>query len=222
MINVLIFLRMIFCLQNPSAPATLDDIYVAVHEMGHIQYFLGYMDGQPPVFQDGHSAMQEAIGDAMHLGFMAPQHLHRLGLVADDELLLSVDRQKSDGDFLGDIFQRASHGLQEERRSKRHRKGDNSSDEADADAANDFELRLLLRSALTKVAQIPFEYVLDVYRWDLFGGLVEEWDANAYLWRLIERHQGVEPPEGRGTRDADGLFDAGAKYHVADNTPYAR
>lgn len=210
--------RMIFCLQNPSAPATLDDIYVAVHEMGHIQYFLGFMDGQPPVFQDGHSALQEAIGDAMHLGFMVPQHLHRLGLVADDELLLSAERRLSDGDLLEVVFQRASHGVRKERRSRRQCNGDDD----EAVRVNDFDLRLLLRSALSKVAQIPFEYLLDVYRWDLFAGRVQEWDANAYLWRLIERHQGVEPPEGRGTRDAEGLFDAGAKYHVADNTPYAR
>jgi peptidyl-dipeptidase A len=41
---------------------------------------------------------------------------------------------------------------------------------------------------------------------------------NRFWWELRERYQGVRAPEPRG----DEFFDAGAKYHVPGNTPYAR
>lgn len=209
---------MIFCVEPNGG--TLDDVYVAVHEIGHIQYFLGFMAGQTPVFQDGHSALQEAIGDAMHLGFTAPQHLHRLGLVSDDQLM----GHRSATTAMDDPFLRSIHGTgnSTDDRRRADRGFEDVSDEPSlGTAVNGFDLSLLLRSALSRIAQIPFEYLLDVYRWDLFAGRVQEADINAHLWRLIERHQGVGLPDGVA-RDQSGRFDAGAKYHVADNTPFAR
>lgn len=199
----------------------MENIYVAVHEMGHLHYFLGYMSGQPPVFQDAHSALQEAVGDAVHLGFMAPQHLHRLGLLADADLM--VDRQHRSDDERADAaasafdapYERAVHATVDcTERTSQH------SSTATRSAA---DLRLLLRSALVRIAQLPFEYLLDVYRWDLFAERIPAAELNAHLWHLMETHQGVRPPrEWTQTVGSARQFDAGAKYHVADNTPFAR
>lgn len=196
--------------------------------MGHLQYFLGFAHSQPPIFQDGHSALQEAIGDAVHLGFMVPQHLHRLAVLNDAELMAKRTNRAMDDDR---PFLRAVHGQPDDCSHRRAVTDEEEDDDAfgersqrsdtTADSANAIDVALLLRSALSKVVQLPFEYLLDVYRWQLFAGRLSADELNAQLWRLIERHQGVVPPHG-GRRPDAGLFDAGAKYHVADNTPYAR
>ena len=43
-------------------------------------------------------------------------------------------------------------------------------------------------------------------------------DYNKAWWDLRLKYQGIAPPDARSESD----FDAGAKYHVASNTPYAR
>lgn len=86
---------------------------------------------------------------------------------------------------------------------------------------NAFDLSLLLRMALTKIPQIPFESIVDVLRWDIFSGDVSMDKANGYFWHLVTSLQGIMPPDAQD-RDQVGLFDAGAKFHVADNTPFVR
>lgn len=34
-----------------SAQRTIDDLYVIVHEMGHIQYYMAFDTNQPTIFQ---------------------------------------------------------------------------------------------------------------------------------------------------------------------------
>lgn len=87
------------------------------------------------------------------------------------------------------------------------------------DSVNSFDLSLLLRMALLKIPQIPFEYILDVFRWDLFSGKVDMKNANEYFWKLIIQEQGLHPPDWLNRKN---MFDAGAKFHVADNTPFVR
>ncbi|HVF51463.1 MAG TPA: M2 family metallopeptidase [Pyrinomonadaceae bacterium] len=77
---------------------------------------------------------------------------------------------------------------------------------------------LLLQRALDKVAFLPFGYLVDQWRWKVFSGEVGPGDYNRAWWELRARYQGVAPPAPRTEQD----FDAGAKYHVAANTPYAR
>lgn len=86
-------------------------------------------------------------------------------------------------------------------------------------SANAFDLSLLLEMALTKIPQIPFEYILDVFRWDLFSGKVQIENSNEYFWKLLMKHQGIHSPSWSDRRT---FFDAGAKFHVADNTPFVR
>ena len=80
------------------------------------------------------------------------------------------------------------------------------------------DLDLLMRMALDKVAFLPFGLLVDKWRWQVFSGDVTPAEYNSAWWSLRERYQGVAPPVARTAAD----FDAGAKYHVPANTPYAR
>jgi peptidyl-dipeptidase A len=76
----------------------------------------------------------------------------------------------------------------------------------------------LLYTALQKVAFLPFGYLVDKWRWQVYSGQVKPADYDKAWWALKEQYQGV----GRPAPMLDGGFDAGAKFHVASDTPYAR
>lgn len=80
------------------------------------------------------------------------------------------------------------------------------------------DIGFLLQRALDKVAFLPFGYLVDQWRWKVFSGEVGPNDYNKAWWDLRLKYQGVAPPVQRSEQD----FDAGAKYHVASNVPYAR
>ncbi|XP_072016666.1 angiotensin-converting enzyme-like [Amphiura filiformis] len=72
------------------------------HEMGHIAYFMQYKD-QPVIYRDGaNNGFHEAVGDALALSVLTPQHLHTVGLLdeiandtqADINYLMSVALEK--------------------------------------------------------------------------------------------------------------------------------
>lgn len=84
--------------------------------------------------------------------------------------------------------------------------------------STDADIGLLLHKALEKVAFLPFGYLVDQWRWKVFAGEVGPQDYNKAWWELRGKYQGVAPPAARSEKD----FDAGAKYHVAANVPYAR
>ena len=76
----------------------------------------------------------------------------------------------------------------------------------------------LLSRALDKIAFLPFGLLVDQWRWKVFSGEVGPDAYNGAWWDLRLKYQGVAPPSARGEQ----FFDPGAKYHVPDNTPYAR
>ncbi len=76
----------------------------------------------------------------------------------------------------------------------------------------------LMERALAKVAFMPFAYLVDKWRWDVYSGKTKPADYDKAWWELREKYQGIKRP---APFSADG-FDAGAKYHVAADTPYAR
>jgi peptidyl-dipeptidase A len=80
------------------------------------------------------------------------------------------------------------------------------------------DLEYLMRTALDKVAFLPFGIVVDQWRWKVFSGEVQPAQYNAAWWELRRKYQNVSEPE---PRPAD-AFDPGAKYHVPANTPYTR
>jgi peptidyl-dipeptidase A len=80
------------------------------------------------------------------------------------------------------------------------------------------DIPLLLRTALDKVAFLPFGLIIDKWRWGVFSGEIPPEEYNRAWWELKLRYQGVAPTSPRGEE----LFDPGAKYHVPGNTPYMR
>jgi peptidyl-dipeptidase A len=84
------------------------------------------------------------------------------------------------------------------------------------DASGD--IALLMKTALAKVAFLPFGLVMDQWRWRVFAGEVGPDGYNDLWWQLREQYQGVMAPNPR----PEDAFDPGAKYHIPGNTPYAR
>jgi peptidyl-dipeptidase A len=80
------------------------------------------------------------------------------------------------------------------------------------------DIALLLHRALEKVAFLPFGYLVDQWRWEVFSGKTPPSRYNQRWWELRTSYQGIRPPVERSEAD----FDPGAKYHVAANVPYAR
>jgi len=80
------------------------------------------------------------------------------------------------------------------------------------------DLGLLLYKALEKVAFLPFGLLIDKWRWQVFSGEIPPEKYNETWWQLRLKYQGIAPPMARSEND----FDAGAKYHVPANYPYAR
>jgi peptidyl-dipeptidase A len=103
------------------------------------------------------------------------------------------------------------------------------------------QINFLMLIALKKLAFLPFAYILDIYRWNIFRGIINETNYNQkwfknfvflsffshnmsfnYIffirWEMVNKFQGIESP--RIISEVD--FDAAAKYHIASYTPYSR
>jgi peptidyl-dipeptidase A len=80
------------------------------------------------------------------------------------------------------------------------------------------DIPYLLKMALDKVAILPFALIIDKWRWGVFSGAITPARYNDAWWDLVAKYQGLMPP---GARPSD-AFDPGAKFHIANNTPYTR
>ena len=89
---------------------------------------------------------------------------------------------------------------------------------ADSEPPAEADIPLQLRTALDKIAFLPFALALDSWRWQVFSGEIKPADYNKAWWQLREKYQGVAPPVERSEAD----FDPGAKMHVPSNVPYVR
>ncbi|UYV61424.1 ACE [Cordylochernes scorpioides] len=78
------------------------------------------------------------------------------------------------------------------------------------------EINFLMSLALEKIAFMPFSYLIDLWRWDVFRGSVD--NLNDRWWQLRQQYQGLCPPVRRSEND----FDPGANNHVPGNTPQIR
>ncbi|RWS20682.1 hypothetical protein B4U80_09920, partial [Leptotrombidium deliense] len=67
-----------------------------------------------------------------------------------------------------------------------------------------------------KIAFLPFAYIIDLWRWDVYSGNITPENYNRKWWEYRLKYQGLSPPVTRSEDD----FDIGAKYHIASNTPY--
>ncbi len=88
----------------------------------------------------------------------------------------------------------------------------------DAEPPADADIPLQLRTALDKIAFLPFALALDTWRWQVFSGEIKPADYNKAWWNLRAKYQGIAPPVDRTEAD----FDPGAKNHIPTNVPYAR
>ncbi|HEY3706762.1 MAG TPA: M2 family metallopeptidase [Terracidiphilus sp.] len=88
----------------------------------------------------------------------------------------------------------------------------------DSEPPAEADIPLQLRTALDKVAFLPFALALDKWRWEVFSGQIKPADYNKAWWDLRAKYQRVAPPVKRTEAD----FDAGAKNHIPANVPYAR
>jgi peptidyl-dipeptidase A len=75
-----------------------------------------------------------------------------------------------------------------------------------------------MKTALDKIAFLPFGLLIDQWRWRVFSGDINPGEYNSAWWKLREQYQGIKAPEPRGEEH----FDPGAKYHIPGNTPYTR
>lgn len=75
-----------------------------------------------------------------------------------------------------------------------------------------------MKLALDKIVFLPFGKLVDQWRWKVFSGETTPEHYNDSWWALRSQYQGVSMPMPRAADD----FDAGAKYHIAGNTPYTR
>lgn len=80
------------------------------------------------------------------------------------------------------------------------------------------DINFLMSMALDKIVFLPFGYLMDKWRWDVFSGETEMKDRNCHWWDLRYKIQGIKPPTQRSEAD----FDPGAKYHIPANVPYIR
>lgn len=76
----------------------------------------------------------------------------------------------------------------------------------------------LMKTALDKVAFLPFGYLIDSWRWKVFSGEFKQDQLNSKWWEQRLKYQGLCPPVKRTDED----LDAAAKYHVIADVPYIR
>ena len=79
-------------------------------------------------------------------------------------------------------------------------------------------INILFDMALERIAFLPFGYLIDRYRWDVYAGKTSKENMNCHWWKLKSEIQGMRPPGVRNNQQ----FDAGAKYHVAADVGYVR
>jgi len=83
------------------------------------------------------------------------------------------------------------------------------------------DMNYLMSILLDKITFLPFGYLMDLYRWDIFDttkGITK--DKYQEHWeKLRMEYQGIVSPNDRSFAKA---FDAAGKYHIPNNTPYIR
>ncbi|KAJ8307536.1 hypothetical protein KUTeg_015620 [Tegillarca granosa] len=81
---------------------------------------------------------------------------------------------------------------------------------------HEMDMNFLMEEALSKVAFLPYGYLIDKWRWDVFSGRIKPEDYNKSWWNMRIHYQGVSPPVSRSEQD----FDPGAKFHIPADSPY--
>lgn len=80
------------------------------------------------------------------------------------------------------------------------------------------DINFLYAMALDKLPFLPFAYIMDKWRYEIFRKERLKDQYNCNFWRLSEEYMGIKPPVLRSEMD----FDPGSKYHIPANIPYLR
>jgi len=80
------------------------------------------------------------------------------------------------------------------------------------------DLNFMFSTALDKIIFLPFGYIMDRYRYDVFSGKIQPDKLNEGWWSYVLKYQGLTPPVKRSEHD----FDPGSKYHIAADVEYMR
>ncbi|XP_044757835.1 angiotensin-converting enzyme-like [Coccinella septempunctata] len=80
------------------------------------------------------------------------------------------------------------------------------------------DINFLYSMALDKLPFLPFAYIMDKWRYEIFRKERLKDQYNCNFWRLSEEYMGIKPPVLRSEMD----FDPGSKYHIPANIPYLR
>lgn len=83
---------------------------------------------------------------------------------------------------------------------------------------DDLNLNYQLRMAMDKIAFLPFSFIIDKWRWDVFNDNKLTNHMNRHWWELRLKYQGISPPIKRSEKD----FDPGSKYHIPAGVEYVR
>ncbi len=84
------------------------------------------------------------------------------------------------------------------------------------DPDTELEMNMLYLLALNKIAFLPFGYLVDKWKWEVFDGTHNISNWNEAWWNLRFQYQGILPPVSRGPHD----FDPGAKLDILTNSEY--
>ncbi|OTF69605.1 hypothetical protein BLA29_007606 [Euroglyphus maynei] len=83
---------------------------------------------------------------------------------------------------------------------------------------DDMNLNFQLHMAMDKIVFLPFAFVMDKWRWDVFNDDKLNDHMNRHWWELRLKYQGISPPVKRTEND----FDPGSKYHIPAGVEYVR
>ena len=129
------------------------------HEMGHIEYYMAYKD-QPAIFKTGaNSAFHEAIGDTISLSVQTKKHLKAINMVDDDSLTEGFYLFLFYSLILFMYFYRHLYTIEQ-------------------------HINYLMEIALQKVVFLPFAYLMDNWRWNVFRGNINESNYNEKWWEM--------------------------------------
>ncbi|XP_002165887.3 uncharacterized protein LOC100206770 [Hydra vulgaris] len=80
----------------------------------------------------------------------------------------------------------------------------------------DETISFLLNQALRRLAPLPYNLLVDKWRWRVFEGNITENNYNKAWWDFRVEYQGIEPPVSRPPN----AFDPASKFHIGANVPY--
>ncbi|XP_047488914.1 angiotensin-converting enzyme-like isoform X2 [Penaeus chinensis] len=221
-----------------------EDFIVIHHEMGHTQYQMAYSeptDQRPLIFRDGaNPGFHEAIGDTIALSVTTPAHLlliadrltngtYGLTTAESTEMTTPTPGQSSTAaneedqgarvDSSSSVAVSSSPAANSSPSSVASETSGSTTEATTEMPYSEKDINFLMRTALAKVAFLPYAYILDQYRWEVFADNNEDLELNKLWWEKRLDIQGLAPPSPRFPSSD---FDVGAKYHVPTSVPYIR